>query len=223
MEKLNFHLAPSILSADFSKLGAQITELEALGCRGLHIDVMDGHFVPQISFGAPVIRSIRKLSGMCFDVHMMVTDPDSLILPMKEAGADLLTVHAEACVHLDRTLSEIRRAGMLAGVALNPATPLNVLDYVLDRVDMVLIMTVNPGFGGQSYLPSMTAKITELREKLNAAGYGDMPIEVDGGIGADTLEQAKSAGADIFVAGSAVFAGDLPENIRMFRNKLGVL
>ena len=207
-----YRLSPSILSADFSKLGEQVRILEDAGAPWLHIDVMDGQFVPPVSFGDVVIRSIRPVSKMFFDVHLMVTEPDRFVDDYAKAGADMFTVHAEACAHLDRTLQHIHERGMKAGVALNPATPLQVLDYVLDKVDMVLIMTVNPGYGGQKYIPSMTAKIRDLRRKLDEAGYQDLPIEVDGGINASTIDTVLDAGASVIVAGSAVFRGDIAKN-----------
>lgn len=207
-----YRLSPSILSADFSKLGEQVRILEEAGAPWLHIDVMDGQFVPPVSFGDVVIRSIRPVSKMFFDVHLMVTEPDRFVDDYAKAGADMFTVHAEACAHLDRTLQHIHESGMKAGVALNPATPLQVLDYVLDKVDMVLIMTVNPGYGGQKYIPSMTAKIRDLRRKLDEAGYQDLPIEVDGGINASTIDTVLDAGASVIVAGSAVFRGDIAKN-----------
>ncbi|MGN0433303.1 MAG: ribulose-phosphate 3-epimerase [Bilifractor sp.] len=207
-----YRLSPSILSADFSKLGEQVRILEEAGAPWLHIDVMDGQFVPPVSFGDVVIRSVRPVSKMFFDVHLMVTEPDRFVDDYAKAGADMFTVHAEACAHLDRTLQHIHESGMKAGVALNPATPLQVLDYVLDKVDMVLIMTVNPGYGGQKYIPSMTAKIRDLRRKLDEAGYPDLPIEVDGGINASTIDTVLDAGASVIVAGSAVFRGDIAKN-----------
>lgn len=207
-----YRLSPSILSADFSKLGEQVRILEDAGAPWLHIDVMDGQFVPPVSFGDVVIRSVRPVSKMFFDVHLMVTEPDRFVDDYAKAGADMFTVHAEACAHLDRTLQHIHESGMKAGVALNPATPLQVLDYVLDKVDMVLIMTVNPGYGGQKYIPSMTAKIRDLRRKLDEAGYQDLPIEVDGGINASTIDTVLGAGASVIVAGSAVFRGDIAKN-----------
>ena len=207
-----YRLSPSILSADFSKLGEQVRILEDAGASWLHIDVMDGQFVPPVSFGDVVIRSVRPVSKMFFDVHLMVTEPDRFVDDYAKAGADMFTVHAEACAHLDRTLQHIHESGMKAGVALNPATPLQALDYVLDKVDMVLIMTVNPGYGGQKYIPSMTAKIRDLRRKLDEAGYPDLPIEVDGGINASTIDTVLDAGASVIVAGSAVFRGDIAKN-----------
>lgn len=216
-----YELSPSILSADFNCLGEQLALLEREGCRWVHIDVMDGMFAPSISYGMPVIQSIRKNSRLFFDVHMMVEEPGRYVQAMKESGADLLTVHAEACTHLDRTLSTIREAGMKAAVALNPATPLEAIRYVYDKLDMVLQMTVNPGFGGQSYIPAMTEKIRELRKRLDEAGYQKVDIEVDGGVNQKTLDAVLEAGASIIVAGSAVFKGDISANIARFREKIG--
>lgn len=214
-----YKLAPSILSADFAHLGDQISILEQNGVEWLHIDVMDGAFVPQISFGMPVIKSIRKSTNLFFDVHMMVEEPGRFTEVLKDCGADMVTVHAEACRHLDRTLQAIRDNGMKAGVVLNPATPLCALDYVMERVDMVLLMSVNPGYGGQSYIHAVTQKITDLRKKLDDAGRSDVPIEVDGGVNAKTVDEVLDAGAEILVAGSAVFRDDIAANVRMFHQK----
>lgn len=211
-----YEIAPSMLSADFNRLGEQFQEIERTGVKWLHVDVMDGEFVPSISFGMLVIRSIRKESGLFFDVHLMMVKPERYIQEFAEAGADMITVHAEACTHLDRTIQQIHEAGKKAGVALNPATPLCVLDYVLDKVDMVLIMTVNPGFGGQSYLESCTEKIKELRKKICEKNLSTH-IEVDGGINKKTIRTVKEAGANIFVAGSAVFGGNITENIETLK------
>lgn len=215
-----YQLSPSMLSADFNKLGEQLSLLEQAGCEWIHIDVMDGAFVPSISFGMPVMKSIRKQSKLFFDVHMMVEDPGRYIQDMKDSGAELITVHAEACTHLDRVLQQIREAGLKSGVALNPATPLSVVDYVLDKTDMILLMTVNPGFGGQSYLPAMTEKVRQLREKLDRAGYPDIWIQVDGGIKDSTAPLVLEAGANILVAGSAVFKGDIQEQFRLLNGIL---
>ena len=208
---------PSILSADFTKLGQDCLELQEMGCTHLHVDVMDGQFVPPISFGEPVIKSLRKAVDQFFDVHYMGLHPEYRIASMAESGADGLTIHAETTVHLDRVLSAIKDAGMEAGVALNPSTPLNVLDYVMDRLDQVLIMTVNPGYGGQSYLPAMTAKIRELREKLDASGHENVSIQVDGGIYAHNAHIVLDAGANRLVAGSGIFGGDKRENYDAFQ------
>lgn len=204
-------LSPSILSADFKRLGEQIQEVDQAGAKYIHIDVMDGMFVPSISFGMPVISSIRSATEKVFDVHLMVQNPERYIEAFAKCGADLITVHAEACQHLDRVIQQIHDAGVKAGVALNPATPLNVLEYVLEKVDMVLLMTVNPGFGGQKYLDSCTRKIAQLRSWINELGY-DIDIEVDGGINKDTIHTVLKAGANVIVAGSSVFGGEAGKN-----------
>ena len=202
-------LAPSILAADFKQLGQQVSDAANAGAEYIHIDVMDGAFVPSISFGMPVIKSIRGCTDKVFDVHMMVQEPGRYITDMKEAGADLICVHAEACTHLDRTINQIKEAGLKAGVALNPATPLSVLDCILSEVDMVLIMTVNPGFGGQKFLPETVKKIAELDELKKTEGL-NFDIEIDGGVNDHTVVGAYQAGATVAVAGSYVFDADDP-------------
>lgn len=201
-------IAPSILSADFSKLADEIRKVEQY-VDMLHIDVMDGHFVPNITLGLPVIRSIRVVTKLPFDVHLMVEDPDNYVEPFIDAGANLLTVHAETAVHLNRTIDRIKKKGAKVGVALNPSTPLTALDHVLQDIDMVLIMTVNPGFGGQQFIKSMIPKIKKLREIISKEKL-DVDIEVDGGINGDTARQAVAAGANILVAGSYIYDSSDP-------------
>ncbi|WP_027307421.1 MULTISPECIES: ribulose-phosphate 3-epimerase [Caloramator] len=200
-------IAPSILSADFSRLYEEIKKVEEAGADYLHIDVMDGHFVPNITIGAPVVKAIRKNSNLVFDVHLMIENPDYYIEDFAKAGADIITVHAEACRHLNRTIQNIKSFGKKVGVALNPATPLNVLDYSLEYIDMVLIMTVNPGFGGQKFIPNMVEKIKKLKTTIHSRGL-NIDIEVDGGIKLDNFREVVEAGANVLVAGSAIFESD---------------
>ena len=210
-------LSPSILSADFANLGEQVRMLDEAGAQYVHIDVMDGMFVPSISFGMPVIKSIRECSDRIFDVHLMIEEPGRYIDDLAEVGADLITVHAEACKHLDRTIEAIKEKGLLAGVALNPATPLSVLDYILPECDMVLLMSVNPGFGGQKYIPYTTQKIRDLK-KMMEEKHCQADIEVDGGVSLNNVQEVLDAGANIIVAGTAVFKGDIRENVESFLN-----
>lgn len=200
-------LAPSILSADFGVLKEQLELIDDAGAQYVHFDVMDGVFVPSISYGMPVLKSIRKYTDRLFDVHLMIVDPERYIKDFAEAGADIITVHAEACKHLDATIDLIKSCGAMAGVAINPATPVSTIKHVLDKVDMVLIMTVNPGFGGQKLIPYTIDKVRELCDLCNKLGV-KIDIEVDGGINIDTIDAALDAGANIIVAGSAVFKGE---------------
>ena len=216
---MEYRLCPSILSADFNRLGEQIKILEKEGVEYLHIDVMDGDFVPSISFGMPVIKSIRKESNMFFDVHLMVTEPERYIRDFVECGADSITVHAEACEDLERTLEQIKAAGVKAAVSIKPSTPVNDISHLLDEIDMVLIMTVQPGFGGQKYIPECKEKIQELKEIIDKEEL-DVDIQVDGGINDSTLETVMDAGANLLVAGSYVFNGDLASNVQRIQEKI---
>ena len=212
---MEYKVAPSLLAADFTRLGEQVHEIEEAGAPYLHLDVMDGAFVPSISFGMPVLKSLRKVTNMTFDVHMMVEEPGRYIEDIKNAGADIITVHAEACTHLDRVIGQIHDCGKKAGVVLNPATPLSALEYVLPKLQMVLLMSVNPGFGGQKYIPYVTDKIRDLRRMIDSRGLS-ADIEVDGGVKLSNAAEILAAGANVLVAGSAVFEGDLTANVRAF-------
>ena len=211
-------IAPSILSADFSRLGDEIKAVEDAGADWIHVDVMDGHFVPNITIGPPVVESIRKVTDLPLDVHLMIENADGYIKSFSEAGANILTVHAEACPHLNRTLQLIREHKVKAGVVLNPATPLSSLEEVLHELDMVLLMTVNPGFGGQSFIPSMLDKISNLSDIMS--NYEDeIELQVDGGVKPDNAGDIKESGASILVAGSAIFnSNDYAEAIDTLRN-----
>ena len=198
-------LSPSLLSADFTNLKSDIVILDKSGDKYLHLDVMDGMFVPNISFGPMIIKQLRPLTNMVFDVHLMIEDPDRYVQSFKDAGADILTVHYEACKHLHRTISYIKSLGMKAGVSLNPATNIDVLDYVLEDLDLVLVMSVNPGFGGQSFIPSALDKIKNLKEKIKERNL-NVIVEVDGGVKTTNVKDVVEAGADLIVSGSDVFA-----------------
>ena len=211
-----YKLAPSILAADFSNLGRDVKEIENAGVEYLHIDVMDGMYVPTISFGAPIVRSLRKVSSLVFDVHLMIEDPIRLIDEFVEAGADIITAHAEACIHLHRTITAIKEKGVKVGVSLNPSTPLNVLEYVLDELDMVLLMSVNPGYGGQSFLPLTIEKIKSLKEMIDKKDL-KIDIEVDGGLSTDNVHLVLDAGANVIVAGTAVFKNNISDNVHQFK------
>jgi len=200
-------IAPSILSADFSKLGEEVLRIEKAGADLVHIDVMDGYFVPNITIGPPVVKSLKKVSKLPFDVHLMIENPDMYIESFADAGADIISVHAEACRHLHRTIQKIKQLGIKAAVALNPATPLCAVEWVMEDVDMILLMTVNPGFGGQKYINGVTRKIEELDRIVESRGL-NIDIEVDGGIDTETVQYVTKAGANVIVSGSTIFAAE---------------
>lgn len=199
-------IAPSILSADFAKLGEEVRAVSAAGADYIHVDVMDGHFVPNLTIGPSVVKALRPHSALPFDVHLMISPVDPYVADFAEAGADIITVHPEAGPHLHRTVQMIKALGKRAGVALNPATPVEAIEFVLADLDLVLVMTVNPGFGGQAFIPSGLDKLRELRARIDALGR-TIDLEVDGGINAETARRAVAAGADVLVAGTASFAG----------------
>ncbi len=212
-----YQLSPSILAADFAVLGEQLSQVEAAGADMVHIDVMDGQFVPRISYGMPVIESIRSVTKLPFDVHLMVAEPYRFIEDFRACGADLITVHAEACTHLHSTVTKIKRCGMKAGVALNPATPVEFLRHIIGEVDMVLVMTVNPGFGGQKFIPGMLKKPGRVMELAKEEGVFCPDIQVDGGITLENIGEILKAGANNIVAGTSVFSGDIKKNISGFK------
>jgi len=216
---VSIRIAPSILSANFAALGDDIRKVEDAGAQLIHVDVMDGHFVPNITIGPPVVKSIRKATKLPLDVHLMISDPDQYITAFVEAGADMVTVHAEATVHLDRTLNFIRSQKVGAGVSINPATPVSTVQHALGLADMLLIMTVNPGFGGQKFIPYTVEKVREARQVIENRRYRCV-IEVDGGIDSDTLPDVVRAGAEVLVAGSAIFHA--PDPARKIKEMLEI-
>jgi ribulose-phosphate 3-epimerase len=219
---MNAKIAASILSADFARLGEQVEEAVAGGADWIHVDVMDGHFVPNMTVGPPILKALRPITDLPLDVHLMIEQPDRLIPEFARAGADVLTVHVETCPHLHRTIQQIKELGIKAGVTLNPGTPLATLQEVLSEVDLVLIMSVNPGFGGQSYIPSSTDKIARLRQMLDERGLTEVELEVDGGIKSHNVAEVVAAGASVLVIGSAIFnrQASVAANIAALRGQI---
>jgi ribulose-phosphate 3-epimerase len=213
-------IAPSILSADFARLGEEVKSVEQAGADYIHIDVMDGHFVPNITIGPMIVKAVRQVTELPLDVHLMISNPDFFVEEFVMAGADMITVHAEAVNHLHRSIQHITKAGARPAVSLNPASPLQMIEYVLDDLGMVLLMTVNPGFGGQAFIPGVIPKIESLKEIIDKRGL-DIELQVDGGIGPQTIGPVSSAGANVFVAGSAIFHSDnYAETIRLMRERM---
>ncbi len=218
-EKFN-KISPSILSADFSRLKEEVQAVEKAGADYIHVDVMDGHFVPNITIGPMIVESLRKMTSLPLDVHLMIQNPDEFLTAFVEAGAGILTVHVEACPHLHRTLTEIKKRGVRAGVSLNPATPLCLIEPALEYADLVLVMTVNPGFGGQEFIPAMLPKIKQLRSLIDRKGW-NLELEVDGGIKVDNIGAVAKAGADVFVSGSGIFkTSDSGKTITAMREEI---
>ncbi|MEJ2655797.1 MAG: ribulose-phosphate 3-epimerase [Desulfobacterales bacterium] len=215
------YIAPSILSADFSKLGDEIQSVEKAGADWIHVDVMDGHFVPNITIGPLIVKAARRATSLPLDVHLMIEYPDKYIEDFAKAGANLISVQVEACIHLNRTVQMIKGLDLRAGVVLNPATPLSALEWVLEYVDFVMIMSVNPGFGGQKFIPNSVDKVSRLRKMIQDRGLSTL-IEIDGGVNENTIKDASDAGADVFVAGSAIFkSADYKQTIATFRKLIG--
>ncbi len=213
-------IAPSILSADFARLGEEVRSVQEAGADYIHIDVMDGHFVPNITIGPLIVEAVNRVTDLPLDVHLMISEPDRYIDDFANAGADIITVHPETINHLHRTIQLIKAKGVKAGVCLNPATPLNILEYILEGLDIIMLMTVNPGFGGQKFIPEVVPKIHKLREMIVKKNL-KTKIEIDGGIGPETIGQVSSAGADVFVAGSAIFySGDYKQTIQLMRERM---
>ena len=213
-------IAPSILSADFTRLGEEVKNVDDAGADYIHIDVMDGHFVPNITIGPLIVRAVRSVTRLPLDVHLMISNPDHFIEEFARAGADIITIHAEAVNHLHRSIQAVRKAGARPGVSLNPATPIQMIEYILDDLDMVLIMTVNPGFGGQEFISEVIPKIERLREIIDKRGL-NIEIEVDGGIKPENINKVSTAGGGIFVAGSAIFhSNDYARTIRLMKAKM---